>query len=178
MLLPSRNGQRGALRHALQLARETYRRHGGLRRAAPVPALRDPAREQGRQPLVRDADPDVLLDVPHLEVETIDLELDQLEARVALEAHVLDLLRLDVGVNASLGRVNLRIRGVDAQAHLKVRLDNLAVMVDRVLETVDRNPQILESLARGVGQTAGDIGRGAQQAVDEATRAAARATRR
>ena len=137
--------------------------------SAPVPARAEPthAAERPREALVRNADPDVVLDVPNLKVEEIDLELDHLKARVALEAHVLDLLRLDVGVDASLGRVDLRIRGVEAQAHLKVRLDNLAVIVDRVMDTVDRNPQILERLTQGLGEAAGDIGRGAEEAVGD-----------
>src|SRR3954468_12482359 len=62
------------------------------------------------------ADPDVLLSVPHLGVDEITFELRDLRAHVNLEAQVLDLVRLHVGADVSLGEVNLRVAGVRAQA--------------------------------------------------------------
>ncbi len=44
-------------------------------------------------------DPDVLLDVPVVKVDSIHLELDNLDARVALKAQVLDLVKLNAGVD-------------------------------------------------------------------------------
>ena len=45
--------------------------------------------------------PDVYLDVPVLEVDEIDLEVEDLRAHVSLQAEVLDLVKLNVGVDAS-----------------------------------------------------------------------------
>ena len=89
-------------------------------------------------------EPDVLLDVPVVKVDSIHLELDDLDAHVALKAQVLDLVKLNVGVDVHLGRVVLDIKGVEAQALLKVRLDHVAAIVDRVLTTLDRNPSYQE----------------------------------
>jgi hypothetical protein len=152
---------------------------------APRRSLVERAREAAR-PLgerlttmpVRREDPDVVLDIPRLHVDEVDLKLDELKARVALEAHVLDLLQLDVGVDAELRGVGLRIAGVDAEAHLRVRLDNLTVILDRVMNTIDNNPQLLnrlvdrlgdaaEGLAGGAGAALGEIGQGAGSAVHE-----------
>lgn len=123
------------------------------------------------QALVRsraaDAEPDVYLDVPLLKVDEIDLDVENLRAHVSLQAEVLDLLKLNVGADVALGRVHLGISGVEAQARLKVRLDNVASIINRVLTTLDRNPQILEHLTRGVGAAVQDIGGGARQAVGE-----------
>ena len=102
-------------------------------------------------------EPDVLLDVPHLNVDEIDLEVDKLRARVALQARVLDLLQLDVGADVDLGGVRLDIKGVQAQALLKVRLDNVESIIERVLQTIDENPQIVEAAARTVADTAGGV---------------------
>src|SRR3712207_4540571 len=74
--------------------------------AAPGPASVRVARD----------DHDVVLDVQKLRVDELDLSLQELKARVALDARVLDLLRLDVGVEAELRGVDLRIAGVDGQA--------------------------------------------------------------
>src|ERR671910_1703768 len=95
--------------------------------------------------------PDVLLDVPVIKVDRIDFELNDLRVKANLFAKVLDLVELSVGVDAYLGRVKLVIKGVEAQALLKVRLDNATAILDRVLTTIDRNPQIVEKLVESVG---------------------------
>lgn len=114
-----------------------------------------------------DARPDVLLDVPVLKVDEIHLEVDDLNARVSLQAEVLNLLKLHVGADVSLGRVSLDIKGVDAVAQLKVRLDKVEAIIDRVMTTIDNNPQILTDLTRGLGEAAGEVGRGAGEALEE-----------
>lgn len=114
-----------------------------------------------------DQQPDVLLDVPNLKVDEIHLEVDNLQARVSLVAQVLNLLTLQVGADVSLGKVVLDIKGVDAAAVLKVRLDNVAAIIDSVMTTIDNNPQILEDLTSGLGQAAGELGRGSGEALEE-----------
>ncbi|HEY6550034.1 MAG TPA: E3 binding domain-containing protein [Solirubrobacterales bacterium] len=108
-------------------------------------------------------DPDVLLAVPVVKVDSIHLELDNLDARVALKAQVLDLVKLNAGVDAHLGKLQIDIKGVEAQALLKVRLDRVAAIVDRVLTTIDRNPELVKSL----GRTIEDVGRGSGKALGE-----------
>lgn len=126
-------------------------------------------------------DPDVLLDVPVVKVDSIHLEVDDLDARVALRAKVLDLVKLNVGVDVHLGKLRIDIKGVEAQALLKVRLDRVAAIVDRVLTTLDRNPELVKSLGRTVeqvgrgtghalgetGEAVGQVGEGAKGAVQE-----------
>lgn len=121
------------------------------------------------------AAPDVFLDVPVLKVDQIDLDVEDLRARVSLQAEVLDLLKLNVGADVALGRVHLGISGVEAQAQLKVRLDNVVTIVNRVLTTLDRNPEIVQELARGVGSAVQDVGGGARRAVGELGTGAGRA---
>ncbi|MET9591846.1 hypothetical protein ABZY45_12825 [Streptomyces sp. NPDC006516] len=126
---------------------------------------------------------DVFLDVPALHVDELDLEVEDLEAHVSLQAEVLDLLKLNVGADVRLGRVTLGIEGVDVQAQLRVRLHNIAVIVTRLLTTVDRNPQILEQLTKsaaaavenvgaGAGRAVGELGEGAGTAVSDVGRSA------
>src|SRR4051794_36994160 len=63
-------------------------------------------------------EPDVVLDVPKLAVEEISLEVDNLHARIALEARLADLVQLYVGADVEIERVALEIKGVEAQAQL------------------------------------------------------------
>src|SRR5699024_500029 len=115
---------------------------------------------------------DVFLDVPVVKVDEIELEVEDLRASVSLQAEVLDLLKLKVGADVWLGRVGLTIKGVEAEATLKVQLDNVREIIARVLQTVDENPQILEQVTRGVGSAVEDVGRGAGSAVEDVGRGA------
>lgn len=112
-------------------------------------------------------EPDVLLDVPTLDVDEINLEVENLRAKVSLQAEVLDLVKLNVGADVDLGRVALEIKGVEAKALLKVRLDQVASILERVLTTVDRNPEIVTHLTQGLGEATRAVGAGAGDAVSE-----------
>ena len=119
---------------------------------------RQPVGRSARDRAAAAGNPDVLLEVPRLRVEQILLEVDNLEVHLALDARVANLVSLKAGVDASIGRVKLDIRGVEAEAYLEVRLDNVARILDRTLTTIDRNPQILERLLTTVDNTVGTVG--------------------
>jgi hypothetical protein len=119
-------------------------------------------RRQGRQD-----EPDVLLEIANLRVDEISLEVEDLTARVSLQANVLDLLNLHVGVDAALGAVQLTIKGVEADVLLKARLDNVARIIDRVLTTIDNNPAIIGQLTEPVGQVAAEVVAGTGEVVDD-----------
>jgi hypothetical protein len=104
------------------------------------------------------AEPDVLLDVPNLSVEEITIEVENLEAHLALEARLANLLFLKAGADVSIDNVKITIKGVEAQALLKVRLDNVKAIIDRTLTTIDRNPEILERLLTTVDNTVDTVG--------------------
>ena len=110
-------------------------------------------------------DPDVLLSVPNLGVDHIGIEVDNLRAHVNLRAKVLDLLELEVGADVSIDRVDVQIDNVRVQAMLKVRLDNVVHIVNRVMDTIDANPEILTNLTAGLGKGL-ETGLGQQHAVE------------
>ena len=114
----------------------------------------------------RGDEPDVLLDVSELRVDEISLEVDDLTAHVSLEANVLDLLKLHVGVDATLGGVKLTIKGVEAKVLLKVRLDNVARIIDRVFDSIDNNPEIIRVLPAQAGQAAAALDADTGEVVD------------
>ena len=118
---------------------------------------------------------DVLLDIPELTVDTIELEVSDLRAHVSLVAEVLNLVKLNVGVDATLGKVDLDIRGVRAQALLKVRLEKVAEIVDGVVAMIDNHPEIVQDLVKGAGQAIGEVGRGAGQALPQVGQGAGQA---
>jgi e3 binding domain len=112
-------------------------------------------------------EPDVLLDVPLLKVEEIDLTVEGLRAHVAVLAELADLVKLSVGADVGLDKVELTIKGVEAQALLKVRLEQVRAILDKALTTIGENPEILQSLVRTVDRTVGEVGGAAREAVGE-----------
>jgi len=144
------------------------------RRSNPREEGREPTREDARNLMAQagveespsgddETLPDVLLDVPTVKVDEISLEVTDLHARVALHAQLANLVNLDVGAEVDLGRVSLTIKGVEAQALLKVRLRNVYAILDRALQTIDEHPEILERLLTPLGQAIGDVGSAARE---------------
>jgi hypothetical protein len=116
------------------------------------------------QPGARPAGPigtphyDVVLEVPELSVDSIGLTVADLRAVLALDANAANLVTISAGADVSIERVELEIVGVVAQAYVYVDLDNVARIVDRVIETLDRNPQILTQVLSVVDSTVGTVG--------------------
>ena len=86
-------------------------------------------------------DPDIQLDVPALNVEEIDLEVEDLKVRLSIQAELADLVKIKVGLDAELDGVKLGVKGVEAQARLKARLDNVRAIFSEVLASLQHNPQ-------------------------------------
>jgi hypothetical protein len=97
-------------------------------------------------------EPDVLLDVSELEVDRINLEVEDLRAHVSVLAELANLLSLSVGVDARLDRVKLEIEGVEAKVLLKVRLKHVRAILEKALDTIAENPEILRILARSLSR--------------------------
>ena len=89
-------------------------------------------------------DTDVVLDVPVLNVEELNLEVDELQAHISARAELAGFLNIDVGVSAYVDNLKLNIKGVEAQVKLQVKLERILGSIDRALEAIDNNPQILD----------------------------------
>ena len=96
---------------------------------------------------------DVILEIPELSVDSIGLTVNNVRAHVALDANAMNFVQLTAGVDVGIKQVQLGISGVYAEAYLYVDLDNVARIVDRVVTTLDRNPQILTRLLAAVDTT-------------------------
>jgi transcriptional accessory protein Tex/SPT6 len=93
---------------------------------------------------------DVILEIPELSVDSIGLTVADVKAHVALDANAMNLVQLTAGVDVGIKKVQLGIVGVLAEAYLYVDLDNVAKIVNRVVQTLDRNPQILIQVLKTV----------------------------
>jgi hypothetical protein len=67
-------------------------------------------------------------------------------------------VQINAGVGVRLGKVELDIQGVETQALLETRLENVTKILERVVLSLERNPELLKS----VGDALGDVGGGAR----------------
>jgi len=90
--------------------------------------------------------PDVYLNVPTLSVGRIELDVEDLQANINLNAQVASLVTINAGVAVSLQELNITISDVDASLELIVRLGNLVEIVNRVFQSLDLNPLLINTI--------------------------------
>jgi len=102
--------------------------------------------------------PDVLLDVPNLSLDSLRIRVDNLTAKLSLDARVANLVQLKAGVDVTIDKVDIMLAGVQASALLIVRLDNVREIIDKTLTTLDNNPQLVEKLLSTVDNAVNTVG--------------------
>ena len=122
-------------------------------------------------------EPDVLLDVPVLNVEELDLEVEDLRARISYQAELADMVKINVGIDAEVGKAKIGIQGIEVQAQLKARLDNVRAIFSEVLVALQRDPELAQKMLRTAGstldaaeragETEGGAGQAGRRTVDE-----------
>jgi hypothetical protein len=126
----------------------------GLLAAASASAQVTTTTTQGIQPLSTNTsltpNRDVILEIPELSVDSIGLTVENVKAHVSLDANAMNFVQLNAGVDVGIKKVQLGVVGVFAEAYLYVDLDNVARIVNRVVQTLDKNPQILTQVLKTV----------------------------
>jgi pyruvate/2-oxoglutarate dehydrogenase complex dihydrolipoamide acyltransferase (E2) component len=130
-------------------------RKRGSERALSEPQPDGPAED--REARLVGEDPDVVLDVPTLNIEELDLEVEDLRAHVSVRAELADFVNINIGVDAYLDKVKLGIKGVEAQVLLKVKLERILGTIDRALSAIEQNPGLLDDRLRGSSRGAAEI---------------------
>jgi hypothetical protein len=118
------------------------------RRPAQPPGGRIQTTTQGTTP-----NRDVILEIPELSVDSIGLTVQNVKAHVSLDANAMNLVQITAGVDVGIKKVQLGIVGVYGEVYLYADLDNVARIVDRVVNTLDRNPKILTQVLAAVDTT-------------------------
>ena len=95
-----------------------------------------------------DDTPDITLDIPTLNLEEARLQVENLRTRISLQAELADVVRINVGVDAFVENVELDLKGLEAQAVLRADLENVREILVRTLESLDDNPDLVDSLTQ------------------------------
>lgn len=100
---------------------------------------------------------DIVLEIPQLRLEELRLQVENLRARVSLQAELADKVKINVGVDAYVDNVDLELKGLEAQVLLKADLNNVRDILSRALESLDSNPEILDSHAQTGSDSGGSL---------------------
>lgn len=99
---------------------------------------------------------DVVLRVPNLSVDRIELDVDNLQAEINLAAQIANLVDLNAGVQLGIEKVNITIADVRARLDLVIRLGHLTQIVNRTLHSLNLNPLLINVLDT-VTDVAGEV---------------------
>jgi hypothetical protein len=144
---------------------------------SPEPATAEPAASQAAtaEPAATGDQPDVVLDVPRAVVGKLSLDLENLQARLDIDTRVAKLVQISAGVVATVQKLKMELEGVETEAHLVVRLERVANVLEKALDAIDAQPELAKGgVAASVAGTAVDAPRAALPSVaaDAATEAA------
>jgi len=92
---------------------------------------------------------DLVVDAPNLELEGVQLEIQNLQAKISLGVHIGNLVNIDLGVDLTGDTLNLELNSLQAEAYVRANLDRIQHIINRTLETIDNNPDVLQSLSNG-----------------------------
>jgi pyruvate/2-oxoglutarate dehydrogenase complex dihydrolipoamide acyltransferase (E2) component len=93
-----------------------------------------------------DPGPDVLFDVPALDAEEVDLKSEEVRVRVSFAADLGAMVKINVGLEAEAKELDLQIKGLQSQAQLKARLDNVREIFSEVLTALENTPGMAHDL--------------------------------
>jgi hypothetical protein len=88
---------------------------------------------------------DVFLNVPKLHVGSLSMDVENLKADMNLNANIGQVIEINAGVQISVRKVNLTLNDLDTQLQLIVRMEHLADIVNRVFNSIDLNPMIMNA---------------------------------
>ena len=95
-------------------------------------------------------EPDVYVYVPKVHVGELNIDVERLEAHLALRAEVANLVNLVAGVHVAIDKVKIDLKDVDAECELKVRLKHLQHPRSHV-DNARREPRAGQGAARTAG---------------------------
>lgn len=91
-------------------------------------------------------EPDVFLDVRSLKIKELTLEVENLRARPGLWARLARMVDLGAGVEAFVDKVALRIKDLEIDGVLIVRMENAAQIFERAFDILELNPPMIEQM--------------------------------
>lgn len=89
-------------------------------------------------------DYDLVLDIPRLCIEHLELRVDSLRARVSIDANIAGMVSINAGAGVAIDHVDLTLENVHATLLLAVDLSRLVQVVNETMSFLEANPDVLK----------------------------------
>ena len=99
--------------------------------------------------------PAVRVDVRRLDVDSLVVTADSLDARLSLDASVGRLVRIEAGVRVRLDSVRVVVRGAEAAADVRIDLDAVAAVLLEALAAIRETPALVDGAREDATEGAG-----------------------
>jgi hypothetical protein len=90
---------------------------------------------------------DIVLEVPGLAVDSLSLDVVALRAHLSLDANAMRLVQIEAGLDLSTTKTRLGMGDVFTEAYFYTSLGNVTRIVDRIIQSLNRNPALLTGVA-------------------------------
>ncbi len=91
-----------------------------------------------------ETEPDVVLDVPLLRIGEVKLDVENLEAKICINAQLASFINIEVGTKVFVEKAKLEVKEVEAEAYLRARLKRVEAIFMKALKTLDENPDLIK----------------------------------
>ena len=90
---------------------------------------------------------DIVLEVPGLAVDSLALDVVALRAHLSLDASAMRLVEIEAGLDLTTTKTRLGMGDVFTEAYFHTSLGNVTRIIDRVIQSLNRNPALLTGAA-------------------------------
>ena len=108
---------------------------------------------------------DLKVDLDRLELDEVSVEVENLSASLDLKVSVANFVNVQASASAHLGKTSVEVKGLGAEAHLGVDINNVTRVVETTLKALTENPEILKVLEKTVESSVGALGIGVNESL-------------
>jgi hypothetical protein len=114
---------------------------------------------------------DVILDVPKLEIDSLKINVRNLDANLDLKVSLGKMLSIRAGADVLVDSVDIDLHGVKAEALLLIRLENIQEILQHTMETLSENPEIISELGQVTEEVTSTVSKQVPEVLNQTTNA-------
>lgn len=89
-----------------------------------------------------DNDTDVILEVPSIKAESVNMDAENLKFSISVKAQLSNISHIEIGTDIHVEKIKLDINSLEAEALFTAKLKKIETIFIKALESIDKNPDI------------------------------------
>ncbi len=92
-----------------------------------------------------DNDTDVILEVPSIKAESVNMDAENLKFSISVKAQLSNFSHIEIGTDIHVEKIKLDINSLEAEALFTAKLKKIETIFIKALESIDKNPDITKN---------------------------------